>query len=70
VNHVADVVQQGGDDQGVALALLLGQRGGLQRVLLLVDQGEAIAAAGLLFEQVADLGEDVGGLAYGVVFSK
>ncbi len=44
VDHVADVVQQGGDDQRRRLPVRLGLGGGLQRVLELVDAGQAVTA--------------------------
>ena len=46
VDHVAYVVQQRRRDEGRGLALRLGESGGLQPVLQLIDGAQAIALAG------------------------
>ena len=54
VHHMADIVQQAGDDQRLGAALPLGQPAGLQRVLLLVDVGQAVLALRLQGQQIGD----------------
>jgi hypothetical protein len=51
---MADIMQQGSDDHGIALTFLLGKPGPLQGVLLLIDQGQSVAATGFLLKQALD----------------
>ena len=46
VDHVADIVQQRGQHGGGGSIVLLGMRGGLQRMLELVDGAQAVALRG------------------------
>jgi hypothetical protein len=61
MHQVANVVQQAGGDQCIRTAGFLGEPGGLQGVLTLVDRAEAIGAVGLQGQQVGDMVQSVVG---------
>ena len=68
--HMADIMQQGRDDHGIALTFLLGKPGPLQGVLLLIDQGQPITATGFLLKQALDFVQEFVLHAHHFPFSK